>query len=88
MKTPTSSEHNRSYSSSGQPEEIQAVRTADRWLSAREASHYMGVSVRSLRRYRDDGLVPKKIRGRILYDRLSIDRFLEASDAVQRGGQA
>lgn len=52
-----------------------------RWLSAREAAAYVGVSRSTLHRYRAEGLVPKKIRGRLVYDRLAIDAFLEGADA-------
>lgn len=57
-----------------------------RWLSAREAAAYVGVSASTLRRYRAAGLTPKKVRGRLLYDRFAIDAFLEGADAAGRGG--
>ncbi len=54
-----------------------------RWLSPQEAADYIGVSVSTLRRHRDQ-IGPSRLGGRLLYDRHRLDQFVE-SFATGRG---
>lgn len=51
--------------------------SSKRWLSVKEAITYTGLSRSSLQRLRTGkDLLPEKVRGRVVYDRTIIDRFL------------
>ena len=55
-----------------------------RWLSPRQAAEYVGVSLSTLRRYRD-AIGPARLGGRVLYDVRRLDEFVEGL-ATGRGG--
>jgi len=49
-----------------------------RMFPAKEAAHYLGISVRSLAYLAAAGQVPKtKLAGRVLYDRADLDAYVE-----------
>lgn len=62
---------------------VVAVTDAIRWLSTREASERLGVTLRSLYRFIDEGdLVAYKFGRVIRVQEADVDRFIEASRIV------
>jgi predicted DNA-binding transcriptional regulator AlpA len=57
-----------------------------RWLSVKQACAYSGLSRSSLYRHeKARKLVPRKVNGRVVYDRHEIDLFLENPNGSERG---
>ncbi len=52
---------------------------AIRWMSTKEASEYLGVTLRSLYRFIDEGMVPAYKFGRVIRLKADeVDRFIES----------
>lgn len=59
-------------------EESKSPDRADRWLTGKEATDILGVSTRTLQRYRDTGLIPFSKLGKKCRYRLSdVERVLD-----------
>lgn len=51
-----------------------------RWMSTKEAAEYLGVTLRSLYRFIDEGMVPAYKFGRVIrLQEADVDRFIESS---------
>lgn len=51
-----------------------------RWMSTKEAADYLGVTLRSLYRFIDEGAVPAYKFGRVIrLKELDVEQFIEAS---------
>ena len=53
-----------------------------KWLTLNEAADYLRLSPKTLRNRRCNGLPPKskKSAGKVVYDRIELERFVEHSD--------
>ncbi len=52
----------------------------EKFLSNREVSKYLKVSIRTLQEWRDTGVIPYiQIKGKIIYRQSDIDRLLESN---------
>lgn len=62
------------------PPPLDAPFAAARGLSRSEAARYIGVSVGTLDRLVDEGVMPKPktLRARVVYDRVELDRAFDA----------
>lgn len=54
----------------------------DRWMSAKEAVKYLGISRSTLYQWRaNEGMPePSTVGGRVYYDRIKIDEWLESKN--------
>ena len=61
-------------------EEIQNQKSLKRWLSNPEACDFLGVTLRTMQNYRDDGLISfSKVGSKIYYKLSDLEAHLEAN---------
>ena len=64
-------EHIRKY------EDRLTVQPQERWLTSKDVTALLGISLRTLQRYRDEGRIPCALRGRTCRDRLTdVERMM------------
>lgn len=61
-----------------------------RYLSEKQTAEYLGLSIKTLQRYRIRGIGPKYIKcvGRVLYDRQDIDSWMEQQKVTSTSAYA
>lgn len=65
-------EHSRRY------EDRQPVQPQERWLNSKEVTAMLGISLRTLQRYRDEGRIPFSLMGRTCRYRLTdVERMMK-----------